>query len=211
MYTGHIAAFRGDGGQRPDRAPLPPPPPSPRAEAIAPDGVVGMLLFMATEIMFFAGLISAFTIAKAGQPIWPMPGAPVFPVALTAFNTSLLFASGIILYYSNRAYKKHDTERCAKLLLYSLLCGSSFVILQGIEWYRLLSHGFTMTSSQQGAFFYLIIGIHALHAIVALVIFYGFYQKMKVQAIPKNGFWAMQVFWYFVVGIWPFLYITVYF
>ena len=212
MTTGHIAAFRSDGGQGSDRG-LPPPPPArgSRSNAIAPDGVVGMLLFVGTEIMFFSGLISAFTIAKAGQPIWPMPGMPTFPIAFTAFNTSLLFASGIILYYSNNAYKKHDTERCAKLLLYSLLCGTSFVILQGYEWVRLLMNGFSITSGQFGSFFYLIIGVHALHAIVALAIFYSFYRRMSKTTVSKNAFWSMQVFWYFVVGIWPFLYATVYF
>ena len=122
MYSGHIAAFRSDGGQGRDPQP-PPPQPSRRPEELAPDGVIGMLLLVATEIMFFAGLISAFTIAKAGQPIWPMPGTPILPKAFTAFNTSWLIASGVILYYSNRAFRKHDTERCAKLLLYALLCG----------------------------------------------------------------------------------------
>ena len=49
-----------------------------------------------------------------------------------------------------------------------MLLGAFFVLFQGVEWVALLREGLTLTSSTHGAFFYLIIGTHALHAVVAL-------------------------------------------
>ena len=43
-----------------------------------------------------------------------------------------------------------------------------FVVFQGFEWVRLIGEGLTMTSGTLGAFFYLIVGMHALHAFAAI-------------------------------------------
>ena len=55
-----------------------------------------MIIFVATEIMFFAGLMSAHTIAKATVlgGVWPPPGQPRLPVERTAINTAILLLSG---------------------------------------------------------------------------------------------------------------------
>ena len=53
-------------------------------------GVFGMLIFMVTEAMFFAGLISAYMVIRAGIEEWPPWGQPRLPVVATAFNLSLI-------------------------------------------------------------------------------------------------------------------------
>ncbi|MDP7105628.1 MAG: cytochrome c oxidase subunit 3, partial [Roseibacillus sp.] len=87
---------------------------------------------------------------------------------------------------------------------------SFFVLFQGFEWVRLIKFGLTMKSSTYGSFFYLIIGTHALHAVAALVVLVLVYRNLKRKTLAPENFWAAQVFWYFVVGIWPILYILVY-
>ena len=55
--------------------------PASRRRRIAPNGVIGMLIFVGTEVMFFAGLMSAFTIAKTTAiGGWPPPGQPRLPI-----------------------------------------------------------------------------------------------------------------------------------
>ncbi|MGB5702243.1 MAG: cytochrome c oxidase subunit 3, partial [Polyangiales bacterium] len=67
-----------------------------RREPVVPSGVLGMLMFVATEIMFFSGLISAFVIGKSNAiGGWPPPGQPRLPVEETALNTAALLASGV--------------------------------------------------------------------------------------------------------------------
>ncbi len=85
-----------------------------------------------------------------------------------------------------------------------------FVAFQGVEWVWLLGDGLTLTSSHHGAFFFLIIGAHALHAIAALMGLGWVYMQMRADRATTSMVWTAQVFWYFVVGVWPTLYYLVY-
>jgi cytochrome c oxidase subunit 3 len=181
-----------------------------RLAPVLPSQVLGMLIFVLAEIMFFAGLISAYMIVKAGSVgSWPPPGQPRLPVEATAFNTAALLLSGVALLWARRAYRIAP-ERAVKPLLAAIALGACFVIFQGVEWVSLLGQGLTVTSSAHGSFFYLIVGAHALHAIAALValavVWAGLYQGKRV----RNQFAGVQVFWYFVVGMWPIIYYKVY-
>ena len=167
-----------------------------------------MSIFVATEIMLFMGFISAFSIVKAGSLTWPPANQPRLPVEMTAFGTVLLTLSGICLFLS---YRKYRSDKAFEPLFFaSVLLGVSFVGLQGYEWTKLIAHGLTLTSSNYGGFFYLIIGAHAAHAVCAILMMIKLYLFRHDSKKLKNGFLTIQVFWYFVVGMWPLLYITVY-
>lgn len=181
----------------------------PERRQLVPNEVLGMLLFVAVEAMMFAGLISAFMIVKSGAPIWPPPGQPRLPVEATAFNTAALLASGGVLWVANRKHAE-DPWSAERPLLVSMLLGAFFVLFQGYEWVQLLAEGLTMTSSQLGAFFYLMVGMHALHAVVAIGGLFYVYQKLRRGTLSEGTFLAAQIFWYFVVGLWPILYWRVY-
>jgi heme/copper-type cytochrome/quinol oxidase subunit 3 len=76
---------------------------------------------------------------------------------------------------------------------------------------RLIAYGLTMTSGIFGACFFLLIGTHGLHAAAAAVAMICLYRRLTRHALSLDHLRAMQVFWYFVVGIWPVLYGLVYF
>ena len=175
------------------------------------NGVLGMVIFVAMEVMFFSGFISAFTITKAAAPagLWPPPNQPALPAMQTLLNTAALFLSAAVLFWVQRQIKAGKKSTGALAL--SVALGSLFVGLQGKEWLALLSQGLTLTSSKLGAFFYLIVGTHGLHALAALAaLAYGLVQSLrgKLTAEYLN---ASAVFWYFVVFIWPVIYGRVYF
>jgi len=180
-------------------------------EPIIPHAVLGMLIFIATEVMFFAGLVSSFTVVRlsAEGGVWPPPGQPRLPVEETAINTAALLLSGVCLYWAQRAFKRSPAQ--AKIpFLFTILLGIFFVAFQGAEWMALIGEGLTASSSLHGGFFYLIIGTHALHAIGALTALAFCYVKLLQNKLTPAGFWAMRLFWYFVVGVWPILYWRVY-
>lgn len=185
--------------------------PAAQRKQIAPNGVIGMVLFVFAEMMLFAGLISAHTIGKAAGAVsgWPPPGQPRLPAEETLVNTVALLVSGVMLVLAQRAFA-HNAVRMRRLLLGSLLLGAFFVIFQGVEWTALIGQGLTMTSSTHGAFFYLIIGMHALHAVAALGALGWVYRLALRDRLLQAQFATVQVFWYFVVGMWPFLYWKVY-
>ena len=176
-----------------------------------PNSVLGVMIFVATEIMFFAGLMSAHTIAKATVlgGVWPPPGQPRLPVERTAINTAILLLSGILLWIGNRRMST-ERESALRYVAGAIACGIAFVSLQGVEWVRLLREGLTMTSSTHGAFFYLIVGAHAVHAVAAIIALTWVYILMRAGKSVASTFTATQVFWYFVVILWPVIYLRVY-
>ena len=88
--------------------------------------------------------------------------------------------------------------------------GALFVGLQGVEWASLLRQGLTLGSSQIGGFFYLIIGVHALHAVCALGLLIWCWTDLVAGRFRPARFGAVQLLWYFVVLVWPVLWLVVY-
>jgi len=183
--------------------------PQPR-KAVLEDGMLGMLIFVFVEAMMFAGLVSAFTIAKAGGGgIWPPPGQPRLPLEETALNTGALLVSGVLVLAAARSYEK-GTAKASPLLLAAIGLGAFFVFFQGIEWVALIREGLTLTSSQHGSFFYLIVGMHGAHAVGAIAFLAVAWFRLLRGSLGSSAFSAARVLWYFVVGVWPFLYWTLY-
>jgi heme/copper-type cytochrome/quinol oxidase subunit 3 len=171
-----------------------------------------MLIFVATEVMFFAALISAFVVIKSGVEPWAPPPGVRLPVIATAGNSLLLMLSAVLLYQAGRAMANTGAgARVQHLLGGAALLGGAFVTFQAYEWLRLIDYGLTMTSGIFGASFFLLIGVHGLHAAVAATALGYLYHLGRRQRLKLGHLRAMQVFWYFVVGIWPVLYGLVYF
>ncbi|MBZ0116627.1 MAG: cytochrome c oxidase subunit 3 [Sandaracinaceae bacterium] len=169
-----------------------------------------MLIFVATEVMLFVGILSAFTITKASAPFgWPPPDQPRLPLEQTAINTLALLASGVLLLIADRKFVKAP-KSARGWVGASLVLGMAFVGLQGHEWVALIAQGLTMTSHQLGSFFYLIVGCHALHALAAILALGWTFVVLLRGSLTSSAFRTVQVFWYFVVGIWPVLYYVVY-
>ncbi len=176
------------------------------------NGALGMALFVFTEVMLFAGFISAFAIVKSSVApgLWPPPDQPRLPVERTLVNTAALLASGIALWLAGRARTRGDAAGASRGMGLALLLGTTFVALQGAEWAGLLRQGLTLTSSQLGSFFYVIIGAHALHAVGAIIGLAIAWRLQVAGRLAPGRFAAVSMFWYFVVLVWPFLYWKVY-
>lgn len=176
------------------------------------NGALGMALFVFTEVMLFAGFISAFVIVRSGAPAgaWPPPDQPRLPVERTAINTLALLLSGLALFLARRNLKAGAHESALRWMGGAILLGSAFVVLQGSEWTALLRQGLTLTSSQLGSFFYLIIGAHAFHAVCAIIALAIAWMKLRARKLTETRLAAVSMFWYFVVLVWPVLYWRLY-
>jgi cytochrome c oxidase subunit 3 len=180
-----------------------------RSQPIVPNGVMGMLIFVIAETMLFAGLISGFTVIRSSALIWPPLDQPRLPLEETAVNTAALLASGVCLLLARRAFQ-NERRQASRPLLLAIALGAFFVVFQGVEWLALIRDGLTLQSSSLGSFFYLIVGMHALHAIAALGLLV--YTSVRLQRgwLASSQLATAEVLWYFVVGLWPVLYLVVY-
>ena len=184
----------------------------PRPRRPANTAVIGMALFVFTEVMLFAGFVSAFVIVQSHTPpgAWPPPNQPRLPVARTALNTMALLASGVALHVAGRKLRRFESRTASLWMGAALALGAFFVVGQGMEWVALLRQGLTLTSSQLGSFFYLIVGLHGLHAVVAIAALGLAWRALLRGRLTDGWLGAVQLFWYFVVLIWPVLYWKVY-
>jgi heme/copper-type cytochrome/quinol oxidase subunit 3 len=126
------------------------------------------------------------------------------PVVGTALNTVLLLLSGVLLHQAGRWFATEDNTTLVRTLLGgTAVSGVCFILVQGYEWMRLIAYGMTMTSGILGACCFLFIGMHGFHAAAAALTMVYRYIRLTRNTLRLDHVRAMQVFWYFVVGIWP--------
>jgi heme/copper-type cytochrome/quinol oxidase subunit 3 len=178
-------------------------------------GVIGMTLFLFTEAMFFAGLVSAHVVLRAGQPSWPPAGQPRLPMGLTLANTVVLLLSGAAVVRASASFPQR-MDTAARAIGAGALLGVVFLAVQGLEWARLTAFGLTTTSGIYGATFYALVVAHAIHVLAALIVLLVAARKMaraSREGRPDDArvaFTLSRMFWLFVVGVWPVLYAVVY-
>lgn len=181
-------------------------------------GILAIFLVIATELMFFGGLISAYLVKLGAEPYWP-PQEHIsknlyLPEVITFWNTIILLLSGLTMQLSFNAIRNPEKEKKTFLwMLLTLGLGIAFFSIQGIEWYNLLSVGLTQQTSLLGAFFYTIIGMHAFHVFVGLIILMVILRQLqngKYSSSYFEGVSISRLYWFFVTFLWPILYVLVY-
>ena len=165
---------------------------------------LGVWLFLASEVMLFGGLFSAYFMLRAGAPAaW----APLRDHLATAVMATLaLVASGAMLVF---ARKVTTAGRPARFGFFaSILFAVSFCLVKVGEWESLIRHGLTPASSTQMATYFLLTGVHVLHvaggalAVVWLAVTSSGVSSAGRSAAIVNRIDAVLLYWYFVDIVW---------
>src|SRR5206468_9579207 len=134
---------------------------------------------------------------------------PRLPIGVTGLNTLVLLASSVAMLAAARAAKRDDTPRLTGRLLIAAALGTVFLLVQGYEWFRLVSYGLTVSAGAYGGTFYTLIGTHAAH-VIAAVLWAGITVLLAARgrfAAGRTGaLRACMVYWHFGVVPWPILY-----
>ncbi|MCF3933504.1 cytochrome c oxidase subunit 3 [Acuticoccus sp. M5D2P5] len=184
----------------------------------------GMLLFIASEVMFFVAWFWAyFDVAlfpsAINQPlrleetggIWPPTSIETFdPWHLPLFNTMILLLSGTTVTWAHHALLEDDKEGLRWGLLLTVLLGALFSVVQIYEY----SHAaFGFSGNIYGATFFMATGFHGFHVFVGTVfLLVCLVRAMKGHFTPQRhfGFEAAAWYWHFVDVVWLFLFICIY-
>jgi cytochrome c oxidase subunit 3 len=172
-----------------------------------------MLMFLAFETMFFAGLLGAFLVFRLASTSWPPPGEPYLPIGVTWVNTGVLVASAWTVRQAHRAIQSGSHAGLIHGVGTTALLGAIFLAVQGGEWVRLVRHGLTLQSGTYGATFYTLIGCHGVHVLAAVlwlaaVLFLA--MRGRFSAERHVGVQLCTMYWWFVVGLWLVLFPSVY-
>lgn len=171
-----------------------------------------MWLFLASEAMFFAGLIAAYVVVRAASPSWPNV-ADILNVPLVAANTFILIVSSVTMVIAFSAIERGDQARMRRFLIATALLGAIFLSIQAVEWQELLAHGTTASTDIFGSSFYTLTGFHGLHVLGGvLFLLYVIVRSLQGRYTQSDhgGVELMGLYWHFVDVVWIFLFTIVY-
>ncbi len=189
--------------------------------------LLGMLLFIGSELMFFAGLFGAYFNSRAqalalgqswppeglGEIINPFPSGPIPYLPLIA-TIILVLSSGTMQYAVSRI-RKGDRTGMNRALALTLLMGIIFLAAQAFDYLELSSeHGFGINSGIYGTLFYTLTGFHGAHVFGGLVgIFVILLRGTAGQFSARHhiAVEAVSAYWHFVDVVWIGLFLTLYF
>jgi len=175
---------------------------------------IGTIVWLSSELMFFAGLFAMYFTARAqhvGE--WPPPPTELdIPYALVV--TIVLVASSFTCQLGVFAAERGDVFGLRRWYLVTLAMGTFFVLGQANEYRNLVEEGTTIPSSAYGTVFYLATGFHGLHVIGGLVAFVFLLIRTRLSKFtPAQATAAIVVsyYWHFVDVVWIGLFSVIYF
>jgi cytochrome c oxidase subunit 3 len=173
-------------------------------------GMLGMFLFIASEIMLFGSFFTAYFFVRvvAGTP-WPTPPFHL-PVFVALINTCILVTSSFTIHWATQSIKRGNRAGLQAGLVLTFLMGLTFLITQMIEYARV---GFAPHDGAFGTIFYCLTGLHGAHVFVGLsILFFMTVRSFRghFSAESHHGVEIGGIYWHFVDVMWIVVYATVY-
>jgi cytochrome c oxidase subunit 3 len=174
---------------------------------------LGMLIFLGSWAMMFAGLFFAYGAVRFHVATWPPKGVPALPKLLPAANTAILIASGAALQIGYRRIRAGKAQGLSWGLFVSLLLGIVFLALQFYYWVHLYRLGLRPDMGPYPSVFYALTTFHAAHVLVGIAALAVLLWKSidGVYSAPRHlpvKLWTM--YWHFVDAVWLLMFATVY-
>jgi cytochrome c oxidase subunit 3 len=185
------------------------PPTAHRSSRVEPQ-LLGMLLFIISEVMVFGAFFTAYFFIRVAQgDPWPAHGTSL-PVAVAGVNTAILMSSSFTLHWAEAAIKKGNHFGLKAGILTTFLLGCAFLFIQINEYANI---GFAPQDQAQATIFYSLTGLHGAHVFIGLVLllivtvraFRGHYSPEQHRGVEIPG-----IYWHFVDIMWIVVYTTVY-
>ncbi len=187
--------------------------PPPAAGAFVSNARIAIAMLLGAETMFFTGLIGAYLVLRGASPLWPPPGLPRLPVAVTWANTLVFVISCVTMQRAAVAAAKRSPLRLERSLTITALLGTVFLTVQGSEWLRLIYHGLTVSAGVYGSTFYTLIGVHGLHVLAAVIWLLWVLARARGNRFSAANAAAVdlvRIYWHYVGAVWLILFPLVY-
>ena len=177
--------------------------------------VLGMILFITSEVMFFAGLFAAYFSVRANAPQWPpeefAETLKILPLVGPA--TVLLILSSFTCQFAVWAIRRDDRTAFLRNIGLTFVIGIVFLTMQAIDYAELGHEGLTLSSGTFGTTYYTLTGFHGAH-VFGGVIMLGvvLYRGMVGQFSSRHhdAVEAASLYWHFVDVVWILLFSLLY-
>ena len=185
------------------------PPPANRSSRVEPS-LLGMLLFIISEVMIFGAFFTAyFFIRVVNGDEWPAAGTEL-PKLIAGINTAILISSSFTLHWAETALKADNRFGFQAGMFSTFMLGATFLFVQINEYVHI---GFAPQDTAQGSIFYGLTGLHGAHVAIGLTLlafvnirgFRGHYSATEHRGVEVPG-----IYWHFVDVMWVIVYLSVY-
>jgi len=172
--------------------------------------ILGMLLFIGSEIMLFGSFFTAyFFIRVVNHDPWPAPGEHL-PVFVAGINTAILVTSSFTMHWALRSIRLGNRAGLKAGLVLTLAMGLTFLLTQIAEYSRI---GFSPNDNAFATVFFSLTGLHGMHVFIGLMLllaatnraFRGHFTREEHLGVELPG-----IYWHFVDVMWIVVYTTVY-
>ena len=177
-----------------------------------PNGKLGMWVFLASEVMFFTGLIGAYLVLRLGHPAWPGSEGHL-NVWIGTANTLVLICSSTTIVLALAAAGRGALGAARGWLLATAGLGSLFLVIKGFEYAAKFSHHILPSTNVFWSCYFALTGFHALHVLGGIV-----FNLWVLGRMARPAVWAGQahrlelagLYWHFVDIVWIFLFPLLY-
>ena len=187
-------------------------PPAPNRSSRVEPQLLGMLLFIISEVMVFGAFFTAYFFIRVvadGHTWFPIDGKDL-PVAVAGVNTAILLSSSLTMHWAQTSIKNGNRFGLRAGMLTTFLLGATFLFIQINEYIHI---GFSPQDHAYGSVFYGLTGLHGAHVTIGLVLlgmvtirsFRGHFSPEEHRGVEVPG-----IYWHFVDIMWIIVYTTIY-
>jgi cytochrome c oxidase subunit 3 len=187
------------------------PPPANRSSRVEP-ALLGMLLFIISEVMVFGAFFTAYFFIRVvanGHTWFPIDGKAL-PVAVAGVNTAILVSSSLTLHWAQTSIKNGNRFGLQAGMTATFLLGLTFLFVQINEYVHI---GFAPQDNAQATVFFSLTGLHGAHVTIGLILlgmvtvrsFRGHFSPEHHHGVEIPG-----IYWHFVDVMWIVVYTTIY-
>lgn len=177
---------------------------------------IGMILFIASEVMFFAAFFWAFFHSSLGptveiNAVWPPLGIDVIsPWGVPLVNTLILLTSGAAVTWCHHGLLFGLRTQSIIALWITIILAMMFT---GLQAYEYVDAGFGLSSGVYGSTFYMATGFHGLHVLIGTIFLFVSLLRMQWYQLTAGHHIGLECacwYWHFVDVVWLALFISVY-
>ena len=177
-----------------------------------PSHKLGLWLFLASEVMFFTGLIAAYIVLRISHPAWPGPAGHL-SVPIGTLNTFILICSSMTMVLAYAAVQEGRQDKASGYLLWTILLGCAFLVIKGFEYSKKFEHGIYPSTNVFWSCYFTLTGFHGLHVLGGII------TNIWVLSLAWRGRLVREksyvpelagLYWHFVDIVWIFLFPLLY-
>jgi cytochrome c oxidase subunit III len=186
--------------------------PFPEYDSTANRYRIGMWVGLASILMLFTALTSAYIVRAASSNDWkalPMP-------RILLLSTAVIVLSSVTLEFAKRKLKVSQQGGYRTWLLITTALGLGFLISQLLAWRQLVGQGVYVATHPHSSFFYLLTathGVHLLGGLLALMFLIvrtskPFDERFQAKRLAAAG--AVGIYWHFMDILWIYLFLLLF-